>query len=112
MKIQAEHRDHQTLMTLRGELTEDTTDEFRREVLEHLDARTHDCVLDMSHVGFVDSKGLETLLWLQDRCVENLGQVRLACCPETIRTILKITRLDESLTVCPTIDEAVRSLNV
>ena len=55
-------------------------------------------------------RGLETLLWLQDQCLENLGQVRLAGCPDNVQTILRITRLQEALIACNDIQTAVESL--
>lgn len=110
MKITCQHNDQYSVFNLRGELTADEVDEFRRETLQVMDAKTHDFILDMSQVSFVDSKGLETLLWLQDQCLENLGQVRLAACPESIKTILKITRLDDVITACDNVDSAIASL--
>ena len=110
MKITCQHNELHTIFSLRGELTADEVDVFRKEALEQMDSKTHDFVLDMSHVPFIDSRGLETLLWLQDQCIEKLGQVRLAACPDSIKTILKITRLDEALTACDSIETAIQSL--
>jgi hypothetical protein len=42
--------------------------------------------------------------------VEQLGQVRLAACPDNIKTILRITRLSDTLTACDTIENAIESL--
>lgn len=110
MKITCQHHEQYTVFTLRGELTADEADEFRKSALEQMDHKTHDFVLDMSQVQFVDSKGLEALLWLQDQCIENLGQVRLAGCADSVQTILRITRLKDVLIVCDTTQEAIQSL--
>lgn len=110
MKITCQNNERYTVFSLRGELTTDEIDEFRKEALEQMDSKTHDFVLDMSQVPFIDSKGLETLLWLQDQCLDKLGQVRLAACPDNIKTILRITRLSDTITACDTIDSAVESL--
>lgn len=110
MKITCQHNEHHTVFGLRGELTADEADGFRKEALREMDAKTHDFVLDMSHVSFVDSKGLETLLWLQDQCLEKLGQVRLAACPDNIKTILRITRLNDTIITCDSIESAIESL--
>jgi anti-anti-sigma factor len=110
MKILSQQNELQTIFSLRGELTADEVDEFRKEALEKMDGKTHDFILDMSQVPFIDSKGLETLLWLQEQCVEQLGQVRLAACPDNIKTILRITRLSDTLTACDTIENAIESL--
>jgi anti-anti-sigma factor len=111
MKITCQHNEQYTVFTLRGELTAEEVDQFRRTVVEQMDERTHDFVLDMSQVQFIDSRGLETLIWLQDQCLERLGQVRLAACPENIQTILGITRLDARLEAHENTQDAIKSLD-
>src|SRR5690606_20536718 len=53
-----------------------------------------DFVIDMEKAPFVDSEGLETLLWMKSRCEELFGQLKLARLDETCRKIMQITRLD------------------
>jgi anti-sigma B factor antagonist len=110
MKITCQHHDQQAVFTLRGELTSDEVDKFRKAMLDQMDEKTHDFVLDMSHVQFVDSKGLESLLWLQDQCLEKLGQIRLAACPDNVKTILRITRIGDAIQSHENIPEALKSL--
>ncbi len=110
MKITCQHHDQQAVLTLRGELTTDEIDLFRKTMLEQMDEKTNDFVLDMSHVQFIDSQGLESLLWLQDQCLERLGQVRLAACPDNIQTILRITRLSDTIQSHENIPSAIESL--
>lgn len=110
MKIVRDNYDQHTVFTLRGEMTAETIDEFRKAALEEMDEKTRDFILDMSNVTFIDSKGLETLIWLHEQCIERLGQIRLAACPDNIRTILRITRLDDLLQACDDIDQAIKSL--
>ncbi len=110
MKITCQNHEQCTVFTLRGELTADETDGFRKSALEQMDNKPHDFVLDMSQVPFIDSNGLESLLWLQEQCMEKLGQVRLAACPDNVNTILKITRLDKTIVACQSIQEAINSL--
>ncbi len=110
MKINSEKKEHCTVLSLRGELTAEEVDEFRKKVLDEMHDKTHDFVLDMSNVPFVDSMGLESLLWLQEQCIEQLGQIRLASCPDNVSTILRITRLDEVIAACDNIQEAIDSL--
>ena len=112
MKITCQHHGQQAILTLRGELTIDEVDQFRKAMLDHMDDKTNDFVLDMSHVPFIDSQGLESLLWLQDQCLERLGQVRLAACNDDVNTILRITRLNDSLQSHANIPKAIESLQV
>ena len=110
MKIQADNQDELTVLSLKGELTEHEVDQFRKTVIDQIDGRTRDFVLDLSQTQFIDSKGLETLLWLQDQCVENLGQVRLAACKDNIKTILQITRLQDTLQAHDNVQDAIQNL--
>ncbi len=110
MKITCENKEQYAMLTLRGELTSEEVDDFRKKVLEQMDDKARDFVLDMSQVHFVDSQGLESLLWLQDQCLEKLGQIRLAACQNNVSTILRITRLDETIKACDSIQQAIDSL--
>jgi len=110
MKITCQHHDQQAILTLRGELTIDEVDQFRKAMLDHMDNKTRDFVLDMSQAQFIDSQGLESLLWLQDQCLERLGQIRLAACPDNIKTILRITRLSDAIQSHENIPDAIKSL--
>jgi anti-anti-sigma factor len=111
MKLTYEDYDQLTVLTCKGEFAgDDACSGFRTLVKDRLEQRTRDMVVDLSTVESIDSRGLETLLWLQDLCAEKLGQVRLAGCTETISQILEITRLAGRFDRHDTIDEAIRSL--
>jgi len=110
VKIAHEQHDHICLIRLEGEMTVDDIDPLKELVVEQLAGSMHDFVLDLSAVDFVDSKGLETLLWVQDEANERLGQVRLVAPSETVSTILHITRLDAALDQHRSADAALSSL--
>ena len=110
MKMTFEDYDQLTILTLRGDLTADDVGAFRKVAEERLEQQVRDFVLDVAEVEFVDSQGLETLLWLQDTCSEQLGQIRLASPTENVRSILKLTRLAAHLDCHDDIDSAIKSL--
>ena len=110
MKLTCEDQDQLTVMSLRGDLTADQATEFRRVSDEKLAAKVRDFVLDVSAMEFVDSKGLETLLWLQEQCGEQLGQMRLAGAGENVKKILEITRLAPRFDCHASVESAVKSL--
>ena len=66
-------------------------------------------VLDMSNVGFIDSKGLSILLWVRDYCIQNRWELRLAGLDENCMRILEITRLDSEFDLYGELAEAVKS---
>ena len=110
MKMTLEDHDQMTVIALDGDLTADDVAKFRKAVSQRLDDDVRDFVLDVSEVEFTDSQGLETLLWLQDTCAENLGQIRLASPTENMSTILRLTRLASHLECHEDVDAAIKSL--
>lgn len=110
MKMTLEDCDQLTVMTLGGDLTVDDVAKFRKAASQRLNDDVRDFVLDISEVEFIDSQGLETLLWLQDTCAENLGQIRLASPTENVSTILRLTRLASHLGCHGDVDAAIKSL--
>jgi len=110
MKLSQEKYDQLSVLAIEGDLNTEHVDRFRKSVLDQIGAQTRDFVLDLQAVDFVDSKGLETLIWLQDQVAEQLGQVRLACLPENIQTILEMTRLASRFDCHDDVDSAIKSL--
>jgi anti-anti-sigma factor len=67
----------------------------RKHVEEAIDHRqVVDFVLDFEKAGFLDSDGLETLLWIKRKCEDLFGQVKLINLDENCRKILEMTRLE------------------
>ena len=110
MKISYEDKGPVTVLAIRGDLSIEETERFQRETLQKMDQDVRDFVLDLESLDFIDSRGLEALLWLQDKCNELLGQVRLASCPDHIRKVLEVTRLISRFDCHPDVDTAVKSL--
>lgn len=110
MKISHEEFDQTSVISLKGEFVADQAETFRRMVNERLSDRTRDIVLELSQAEFIDSKGLESVLWVQEQCGEKLGQVRLAAAHENVRKILELTRLAPLLECHESVESAVKSL--
>jgi len=110
MNIRCEDYDHVSVLTVTGEFSVDTVDAFRQQVDERLGRKVRFFVVDLERTTFIDSKGLESLLWLQEQCDENLGQLRLCKPDDTCRKILNITRLDGRFDVFGDVTEAVKSM--
>jgi anti-sigma B factor antagonist len=67
-------------------------------------------VLDLNKVTFIDSKGLEYLLWLRDYCCESSCSLKLAALNENCAKILEITRLEKDFDSYGELADAVKSL--
>jgi anti-sigma B factor antagonist len=110
MNIRCEDYDHVTVVGLTGEFTTDSADTFKKSIEERLERKVRFFVVDLEQTTFIDSKGLESLLWLQEQCDEHLGQVRLCKPDETCKKILNVTRLDSRFDVFGDVTEAVKTM--
>ncbi len=110
MKINFEDHGLIALATLSGDLTLDSVDAFRRGINDRLEKGVRDFVLILDDLKQIDSAGLESFLWLQERSADRRGQVRIVGASEIISTILRITRLDRLYEHYNDVTEAVRSL--
>ena len=110
MNIRCEDYDHVTVVALNGELATETVDILRKEIDARLERKVRFFVIDLEHATFIDSKGLETLLYVQEQCDERLGQVRLCRPDETCHKILQITRLDGRFDIFSDVTEAVKTM--
>ena len=110
MNIRCEDYDHVTVVGIAGEFNSDATDTFRKHIDERLQKKVRFFVIDLEQTSFIDSKGLESLLWVQQQCDENLGQVRLCKPDDTCRKILQVTRLDGRFDVFADVTEAVKTM--
>lgn len=110
MNITVESYGHAVLLNVKGELTEDSLNVFRKEVDRQLEGKeVVDVVLNMASVPFVDSAALEYLLDLQERLAQKFGQVKLTKVDEHIEKILEITRLASQLEVYDDVSQAVKA---
>lgn len=110
MKLSHQDYDQLTVLTLRGDLVTDQTENLQKLAKQRMEANIRDFVLDMAGVEFVDSKGLETLVRLQEQCGEHLGQVRLASTTPNVEKILEITRLAARFDRHADVESAIKSL--
>ncbi len=125
MRIKTQDYNDVTVVELQGELGSEISETLRKTISgiihssfsEDLNQESLSTsipktgiVLDMSKVGFIDSAGLECLLWARDYGDENNCQLRLAGLDENCRKILEITRLESEFSCYSELSEAIKSL--
>ncbi len=110
MKLSYEDHDTITVLKLSGDLTADQIDPFRRSCQERFEAGIQHVVLDLEHTTFIDSAGLEALLWIIDEASSRGGQLRIVNPNPTVSKILEVSRLDRRFNVHDTIESAAKSL--
>jgi anti-anti-sigma factor len=109
MKINRQDYNDVTVVELQGELDGDFAELFRSTITEIVSKQKAGVVMDMSGVGFIDSLGLEQLLWAKDYCNENRCELRLAGLDENCRKIMEITRLEGEFEHYVELAKAVKS---
>ncbi len=112
MKILSEDLDQLTIFKVQGDVVADASDDLLAEVRERMNRQVRDFVFDLAETEFIDSRGLEALLEIQDNATEQLGQVRLAAVAEGVSEILRITRLASRIERHATVDEAIKSMRI
>lgn len=110
MKLSFEDHDTISLVRMEGNFTSEHIDQFRRAVTDRIERGIRDFVLVVEGVEFIDSAGLEALLWLQDESATVLGQIRLVGCHADLQTIFEVVRLDQQFENCDSTTDAVKSL--
>ncbi len=111
MNIASEQHVAAMVIRIDGELTADGSDNFKRNILDVADSFASDIIVDCTSLSLIDSVGLEALLWLSDEARRNKSRLRLACVPETVSNIFRLTRLDGAFSTHQNVEAAARSLN-
>lgn len=94
MAVRCDQYNQVCVLTIDGDLVADNVQQCRRIVDGQIEQhRIADFVLDLEKCPFIDSDGLEMLLWIKQRSEELFGQFKLVHAEEDCRKILEITRL-------------------
>ncbi len=98
-----------TVIRLSGRL-EVTEIEGLSDLLGELIARDDtQIVLDLSGVGFMSSSMIGLLLRTRSQLAEKQGRLVLACVPDEVHQVLKVSRLDEVFEIVPDVDGLIES---
>lgn len=109
MKVKNQDYNDVTVIELQGELDSDVVEMFKNTISDVIAKNKSGIVLDMSGISFIDSEGLERLLWASDYCRQNKRELRLAGLDENCLRILEITRLENDFDCYAELTEAVKS---
>lgn len=109
MKLKTQDYNDVTILELQGDLDIDAVEQLNSTVTEVIGKSADGIVLDMRGTGFIDSAGLEQLLWARDYCDNNACQLKLAGLDENCEKILELTRLSKEFDCYAELAEAVKS---
>ncbi|HEX3355745.1 MAG TPA: STAS domain-containing protein [Tepidisphaeraceae bacterium] len=95
MAVKFEEYNNICVMTFGADFLGPECEGVRKQVEQLIEKKQIvDFVVDFEKAGFIDSEGLETLLWLKRKAEDLFGQVKLAQLDDNCRKILEITRLE------------------
>ena len=111
MGVKCEEYNQVCVVSLGGDLVGDDAQAARKSVEERIEQRqVVDFIIDFEKAGFVDSEGLETLLWIKRRAEDLFGQMKLINIDENVRKILEITRLEHRFECQPNLEAALKTM--
>lgn len=94
---------------LKDELTVQTRQAFKQQVLDALAEGALHVVVDASHCGYIDSSGLGVFVSLHKKCREAGGSFTIEGLKPDMRTWMTFVKLDTLLTFEPPITDAERA---
>jgi anti-anti-sigma factor len=95
MAVKCEEYGQVCVMEIHGDFMADDAAIAKKALEDHIESqRIVDFVINMQKSGFIDSDGLEALLWMKRRCEDLFGKIKLVNLDENIKKILEITRLE------------------
>jgi anti-sigma B factor antagonist len=100
-----------TVLSTEPALTRAEDEVFRRIAAEQIRAGGRWFVLDLSRVGYLDSQGLEALLWFQEQVEAAQGVTTVAGLKGHARRIFEMVRFDKKFDVFENVHEAVKSFH-
>lgn len=93
--IKCEEYSQVCVMEVQGDFLADAAATAKQLLEEHVEnRRVVDFVIDLKKAAFIDSDGLEGLLWMKRRCEDLFGRMKLVILDDNLKKILEITRLD------------------
>ena len=99
------------VITLTSDLSGENCKLARQIVDQSIDAKhIVNFALDLERCPFIDSEGLQTLLWIKSRCDDLFGMMKVVKPDEHCRKIFEITRLDRRFDVENDLNVALKAM--
>jgi anti-sigma B factor antagonist len=105
LKIEIESTEARTLVTLSGELDASTASALYDKLSELEVQDTHNVVLDLAQVTFMDSTGLAVVVTEHKRLRHSAGTLTIFAPPSSVRRLFEITGLTTVLDIVPATEE-------
>lgn len=102
-----EELDGVTMISLQGKLDETTAPALKAELKKIVETNSDRLVLDLSDLEFMDSTGMEAVLYGLRIMVGREGDLRIAAPPDSVRALFELARLDRVFRIVDSVADAV-----
>jgi anti-anti-sigma factor len=111
MSIKCEEYSQVCVVEVDGDFVGADAELARKTLEEQIDSKQIvDFIVDLGKASFIDSQGLETLLWMKRRCEDLFGRFKLVKLDENCKRILEITRLDHRFEIQDDLAMALKTM--
>lgn len=111
MPVKTEEYSKVCVMEISGDFVAESAEQAKKALQDHMTQRQLvDVVLDFSKASFIDSDGLEAMLWMKRRCEELVGRIKLVGLEENCKKILEMTRLDHRFEIQTDLATALKTM--
>ena len=109
MPVKCDEYNGVCVMSITGDFAGEAVLPARKNAADLIDhRRIVDFVIDMEKAPFIDSEGLEALLWIKRKCEDLFGQLKVAGIDENVRKILEVTRLSHCFECAKDVPSALK----
>ena len=110
MELSTREEGRVTILTVRGDLViGDPETTFKKTVSRLLEEGNVNLLVDLGHVGFLDSSGLGALVRALKHSQDEGGQTKLLNAGPQVRKLLEMTKLDSVFEMHDDLEKAVSS---
>lgn len=106
MKIDQSITDSVVILAITGDLDSFSVSYLKEHLQKLFNNDQHRIIIDLSSVDFIDSAGLGHLVSCLKVCMHNSGDLLLAGPNDSIKDLLRITKLVDIFKVFDTVEEA------
>jgi anti-sigma B factor antagonist len=107
LDVESSHRDHASVLSLRGEVDVYTAPRVRQALVDLVDQGARNIVVDMEKVDFLDSTGLGVLVEGLKRVKTRDGNFSVVATQEKITKIFDITGLNKAFALHASVEDAL-----
>lgn len=107
MKINTRTVDGAVIIEPVGDIDLYSSVEVRKSVLSFIEKQTPILLIDLSHVNYMDSSGVATLVEGLQAIRTYGGHLRLISLGSSVKAVFELSRLDKIFEIYDTLDEAI-----